>query len=173
MYHIVKLADILPPEDSQQMQCHQRNVTTGHLKFEGDLSTVKTPDKKDYHNLKNEDNLKNKDDLKNEDKPKNEEDVILKTVHSPSLYDPICPCCSSKSKQNVFRQFDGGVVWRQKVWTLRFSLNPHPSPYRSLDISTQKVQNYKINFRKVQNHFPSEFGSIKNKKKCRLKDVLF
>ena len=86
MYHIVKLADILPPEDSQQMQCHQRNVTTGHLKFEGDLSTVKTPDKKDYHNLKNEDNLKNKDDLKNEDDLKMKMASKAKTTSKRCLY---------------------------------------------------------------------------------------
>ena len=42
---------------------------------------------KNKDNLKNEDGLINKEKLKNEGNLKNEEYVILKTVHSPSLYD--------------------------------------------------------------------------------------
>ena len=65
MYHRVKLAYILPPKESQQMQCHQRKVITGHkgnLKNVDNLNMIKTPyKKKGNHNLKNEDALKNED----------------------------------------------------------------------------------------------------------------
>ena len=57
MYHRVKLKYILPPNESQHMQCPKSNVITGH-----------------DHNLKNDDVLKNDDNLKNED---DEENVTL------------------------------------------------------------------------------------------------
>ena len=47
---------------------------------------------KDEDNLKNENDLKNKDDFKKEDSLKDDENLILKTVPSPSLYNLSCAC---------------------------------------------------------------------------------
>ena len=39
---------------------------------------------------------KNEDNLKNENNLKNDEGMILKTVHSPGLYNPSRPCCHTQ-----------------------------------------------------------------------------